>query len=73
MLPLGFVLPVATTMDVLSRNDWIVSLFTTMAEPFVIPSATFKHQIGQHGFKMVACVDRQSATCKEMYACVLLP
>ena len=65
MIPLGFLLSIATAMAVLSCKDRIGSVFAKMAEPFVIPSVTFTHKIGQHGFKMAACVDIQSANCKD--------
>ena len=65
MIPLGFLLSIATAMAVLSCKDRIGSVFAEMAESIVIPSVAFTRKIGQHGFNMAACVDSQSATCKD--------
>ena len=76
MLPPGFFLPVVTAMVLLSRKDLTAFVSAEMADPFVILSVTFNHQICQHGFNMIAFTDSQSATCKECketYAWVLLP
>ena len=65
IVPLRFLLSIATAMAVLSRNDMIAYAFAEMVESIVTPSVTFTRNSVQHGFNMVGCVDIQSANCKD--------
>ena len=38
-------------------NVWCAGILTLVLVRCVIPSVTFRHVIGQHGFKTAACVD----------------